>query len=189
MTEQEFGSDVPDVIATANEIVVAAHADYEQESRLEIAFEVCETLRYQQSQDPWVHRLQNQQTAIQLQLNHEQLACISGVVHWVSPTFLGIVAQRDEYLVAIDSILAIGGLSEQVNLAPMNFMALHMATVWFHALQDDGVDATWLLVGSKSVSGQCYRVGLDYCDVQTDAGVLTLPFRNIVAVRRLSAAI
>ena len=184
MSVQDSSEELPEVLQETEHILTAAHAEYEHESRLELAFEVAETIRHQELQQLWTQRASQTQVPLQMNLNHESLSVIVGHLLWVSGTFFGFADAGFEYMIRRDAVITVCTLPNSVNSGQNDVLAEQMPAIWLHALQDELVSVTWFAGKSMALTGRCVRVGADYCDLVTTSGVVTLPFTGLVAVRR-----
>jgi hypothetical protein len=171
-----------------NRVLFQAAQEVESEERLDLAYEVLETVRFEQAHVSWTDRLRNTSRAIEFRLNHTQLSIVTGEIRHLADPFAVIEGSASQFLINLEFVSAISGLSElsQPLVTPDSISALD--SVWFHDLIEHRLTTTWYLVGDQVIEGSCLRAGFDALDVESNAKVFTIPKRSIVAARTLNPA-
>jgi hypothetical protein len=171
------------LIAELNRVLLQAAEEVESEERLDLAYEVLETVRYEQAHVSWLDRLRNTSSSIELRLAHGQLPLVIGEVKHLADPFLILENATTQFLVNFDFVAAISGLSELSQKVGSPDAINWLDNVWFHDLADQQLSSTWYLVGNQVVEGICRRTGFDYLDIEGNSKVFTIPKRSIIANR------
>jgi hypothetical protein len=166
-----------------NRVLSQAAEEVESEERLDQAYEVLETVRFEQSHILWIDRIRNTPGAVEFRINHSQLPLVVGEVRHLADPFIVIEGPVIQVLINLKFISAMAGLSElsQQLSTPDSINAFD--NVWFHDLIEHRLTTTWYLVGDQVIEGPCLRAGFDAIDVESNAKVLTIPKSSIVAGR------
>jgi hypothetical protein len=171
------------LIAELNRVLLQAAEEVDSEERLDLAYEVLETVRYEQAHVSWLDRLRNTSSSIELRLAHGQLPLVIGEVKHLADPFLILENATTQFLVNFDFVAAISGLSELSQKVGSPDAINWLDNVWFHDLADQQLSSTWYLVGNQVVEGICRRTGFDYLDIEGNSKVFTIPKRSIIANR------
>lgn len=173
------------LISELNRVLFQAAEEVASEERLDLAYEVLETIRFEQAQISWIDRLRNTSTTVELRLTHAQLPLAVGEVRHLSDPFIVLENPTTQFLINLKHIVAISGLSElsQNHSSPdvVNFLD----NLWFRVLTDSKQTSTWYLVGDQVIEGLCLRTGFDSLDIETNSKIFTIPKRSIVASRTI----
>ena len=171
------------LIFELSRVLSQAADEVESEQRLDLAYEVLETVRFEQAHVSWLDRLRNTSSHIELRLSHRYLPVASGVVRHLAEPFLILENSRSEFLINHRFVSAATGLSElsQRNRTPNAIKWLD--NVWFHEMSDRRLLTTWYLGGNQVFEGICTKIGFDYLDVSAGGKVLSIPKRALVASR------
>ncbi len=78
MENAEFESSL---IVELNRVLLQAAEEVESEQRLDLAYEVLETVRFEQAHTSWLDRLRNTSSSVELRLTHTQLPFAFGEVN------------------------------------------------------------------------------------------------------------
>lgn len=184
MESAEFESSL---ITELNRVLLQAAEEVESEERLDLAYEVLETVRYEQAHVSWLDRLRNTSSPIELRLAHGQLPIVVGEIKHLADPFLILENKTTQFLVNFDFVAAISGLSERSQKVGTPDSINWLDNVWFHDLADKNLTSTWYLLGDQVIEGACRRTGFDSLDIETKSKVITIPKRSIVASRTLVA--
>ena len=184
MESAEFESSL---IAELNRVLLQAAEEVESEERLDLAYEVLETVRFEQAHVSWLDRLRNTSSPIELRLTHGQLPFVAGEVKHIADSFVILEHATTQFLVNFDFISAVSGLSELSQNCGKPDSINWLDNVWFHDLADRNLTSTWFLIGDQVIEGACRRTGFDSLDIETNSKVITIPKRSIVASRTLVA--
>lgn len=185
MESAEFESSL---IAELNRVLFQAAEEVESEERLDLAYEVLETVRFEQAHVSWLDRLRNTSSPIELRLTHGQLPFVAGEVKHLADPFVILEHATIQYLVNFEFVSAVSGLNELSQKSSSPDQINWLNNVWFHDLADKNLTSTWYLVGDQVIDGTCRRAGFDSLDIETNSKVLTIPKRSIVASRTLVAS-
>lgn len=173
------------LISELNRVLFQAAEEVASEKRLDLAYEVLETIRFEQAQISWIDRLRNTSSTVELRLAHAQLPLAVGEVRHLADPFIVLENPTIQFLINIEHTVAISGLSDlsQNHSAPdvVNFLD----NVWFRELTDNKQVSTWYLVGDQIIEGLCLRTGFDSLDIETNSKIFTIPKRSIVASRTI----
>lgn len=166
-----------------SQVLGEAFLDVESESRLDLDYEVAETVRYEQGQVSWRDRARNSDTELEIYLSHPELPRLNGSLTHVSGDFIIVNSKPAQFLINSNSINAIAGLDDLATISTRPDSISWLENVWFHDLCDRIVDASWYLTGGQVVHGQCVRSGFDAIDVVCGGKVLTIPKVAIAAAK------
>lgn len=173
----------PQVITELNRVLCQELDEVGAEQRLDLAYEVIETVRYEQAQISWLDRLRNTTDEIEVQISHTQLPIVSGtLMHFCDP-FLILKNSQAQFLINSEFISGVTGLNHLAGAAQSLDTFNWLDNVWFHDLSDRRALGTWYLKGDCVVEGHCLRTGFDAIDVATTSKVFTFPKRAIVSSR------
>lgn len=173
----------PQVITELNRVLCQELDEVGAEQRLDLAYEVIETVRYEQAQISWLDRLRNTTDEIEVQISHTQLPIVSGtLMHFCDP-FLILKNSQAQFLINSEFISGVTGLNHLAGAAQSLETFNWLDNVWFHDLSDRRALGTWYLKGDCVVEGHCLRTGFDAIDVATTSKVFTFPKRAIVSSR------
>lgn len=177
----------PQVITELNRVLCQELDEVGAEQRLDLAYEVIETVRYEQAQISWLDRLRNTTDEIEVQISHTQLPIVSGtLMHFCDP-FLILKNSQAQFLINSEFISGVTGLNHLAGAAQSLDTFNWLDNVWFHDLSDRRALGTWYLKGDCVVEGHCLRTGFDAIDVATTSKVFTFPKRAIVSSRIANA--
>ena len=180
MESAEFESSL---ITELHRILLQAAEEVESEERLDLAYEVLETVRYEQAHVSWLDRLRNTSSPIELRLAHEQLPQVVGELKHLANPFLVIENSSTQYLVNFDFVSAVSCLSDLSQTVGAPDAINWIDNVWFHDLADKQSTSTWFLTGDQVIEGICRRTGFDSLDIEVNSKIFTIPKRAIVAGR------
>ena len=76
------------LIGELNQVLLQAAEEVESEVRLDLAYEVLETVRFEQAHISWLDRLRNTTSTIEIRLAHTQLPIVVGQVRHLADPFL-----------------------------------------------------------------------------------------------------
>jgi len=171
------------LIFELNRVLMQAADEVESEERLDLAYEVLETVRFEQAHISWLDRLRNTDSTVELRLAHTHFPCAAGDITHLADQFMILENATTQFLINFDFVIAVTGLNElsQNQLSPS--VPNWLDNVWFHDLCERRISATWYLVGDQIVEGFCRRIGIDSLDIETNNKVVTIPKRAIVANR------
>ena len=170
------------VLEDLRSILQEAGEQYKGEQRIDVSNEVADTVRFGQTAMRWWERIRNPDQ-LKLHLQHEDLPVIAGKILWVSERFLCMVDDRYEYLVNLEHVLMVSGLSSVGAIAVPSSVAQHMDGIWLGGLLGAQQLASWYVSSRQVIVGICTRLGLDAVDVQADGLGTTVLSKHMVAVR------
>lgn len=185
MENAEFESSL---IAELNRVLLEATEEVESEQRLDLSYEVLETVRFEQAHTSWLDRLRNTRSSLELRLTHAQLPSVFGEVKHLADPFLILENGPSQYLVNLDCVYAIAGLSDRSQIVTKPDAINWLDNVWFHDLTDQKQVSTWYLHGDQVIEGVCVKSGFDSIDIETNSKVFTIPKRSIVSGRTLRSS-
>ena len=177
----------PSLMAELNRVLLQAAEEVECEERLDLAYEVLETVRFEQTHISWLDRLRNTSSSVELRVAHSHLPLAAGEVKHLADPFVILENATTQYLVNFDFVSAVAGLSELSQNSSKPDAINWLDNVWFHDLADRNITSTWYLAGDHVIDGACRRTGFDSLDIETNSKVFTIPKRSIVASRTLVA--
>lgn len=171
------------LIAELNRVLFQAVEEVESEERLDLAYEVLETIRFEQAHTSWLDRLRNTLGIVELRLAHSHLPLAIGEVRYLADPFMILENSSTQFLVNFKFVSAVSGLSE-LSQKPTKPDAINwLDNVWFHDLADRRKTSTWYLMGDQVIEGICVRTGFDSLDIEGNSKIFTIPKRSIVANR------
>ena len=182
MESAEFESSL---FTELNRVLLHAAEVVESEERLDLAYEVLETVRFEQAHISWLDRLRNTASSVELRLAHSHLPMVQGEVRHLADPFVILDNATIQYLVNFEFVSAVSGLNELSQKSSSPDQVNWLNNVWFHDLADKNLTSTWYLVGDQVIDGTCRRTGFDSLDIETNSKVFTIPKRSIVASRTL----
>ena len=177
----------PQVITELNRVLCQELDEVGAEQRLDLAYEVIETVRYEQAHISWLDRLRNTTDEIELQISHAQLPSVTGNLMHLSDPFLIMRNSQAQFLINSEYVTGVTGLNQLAGAAQSLDTFNWLDNVWFHDLSDRRALGTWYLTGDCVVEGYCLRTGFDAIDVATTSKVITFPKRAIVSSRIANA--
>ena len=180
MEPVEFESSL---ITELNRVLLQAAQEVESEERLDLAYEVQETVRFEQAHVSWLDRLRNTASPIELRLAHAQLPLVVGEVRHLADPFMILEDSTTQFLVNFEFVSVIRGLSDLAQNSAIHDTVNWLDNVWFHDLADRQLVSTWYLAGDHVIEGMCRRTGFDSLDIEANTKVFTIPKRSIVASR------
>jgi hypothetical protein len=183
MESAEFESSL---IAELDLVLFQAAEEVESEQRLDLAYEVLETIRFEQAHISWLDRLRNTSGTVELRMAHSHLPLAIGEVRHLADPFMILENPSTQFLINFEYVSAVSGLSElsQKLFAPDAINWLD--NVWFHNLADRRQTSTWYLLGDQVIEGICARTGFDSLDIEVNSKIFTIPKSSIVASRTKS---
>ena len=183
----EFAEFESSIIAELNRVLLQASEELESEERLDLTYEVAETVRFEQSHISWLDRLRNTAGTLEVRLNHRQLPNVFGEVRHLAEPFMILENSTTQFLINFEFVVAIDGLNElsQRTVSPDSINWLD--NVWLHDLIERRQISSWYLAGDQVIEGFCLRVGFDSLDIESRSKVITLPKRSIVACRTIKS--
>lgn len=182
MESAEFESSL---FAELNRVLLQAAEEVESEERLDLAYEVLETVRYEQAQVSWLDRLRNTSSPVELRIAHAQLPLVAGRVRHLAEQFMILENSTTQFLVNYEFVLAASGLNELSQKSKSPDVINWLDNVWFHDLADQHLSSSWYLVGDQVIEGACRRTGFDSLDIETSSKVFTIPKSSIVVGQTL----
>lgn len=171
------------LISEFQQLLGEAFLEVEGESRLDVDYEVAETIRYEQGHVSWRDRARNSRAEIEIMVAHPGLPRVSGTLSHLSTDFLILKNDYEQYLINTSAISSIQGLSNLANLENRFDAISWLEGVWFHDLIDRCVPVTWYLIGGQTISGVCVRSGFDAIDIAERDTQFTIPKAAIVAAK------
>jgi uncharacterized protein YbdZ (MbtH family) len=177
MESAEFESSI---ITELNRVLLQAAEEVESEERLDLAYEVLETVRYEQAQVSWLDRLRNTASPVELRVAHAQFPLVTGKVRHLAEQFMILENSTTQFLVNYEFVLAASGLNELSQKSSSPDAINWLDNVWFYDLADQHLSSSWYLVGDQFIEGACRRIGFDSLDIETNSKVFTIPKRSIV---------
>lgn len=184
----EFAEFESSIIAELNRVLQQASEEMESEERLDLTYEVAETVRFEQSHISWLDRLRNTAGTLEVRLNHRQLPNVFGEVRHLADPFVILENSTTQFLINFEFVVAIAGLNvlSQRTVSPDSINWLD--SVWLHDLTERRQISSWYLAGDQVIEGFCLRVGFDSIDIESRSKTITLPKRSIVACRTIKSA-
>ena len=171
------------LIAELNRVLLQAAEEVESEERLDLAYEVLETVRFEQAHISWLDRLRNTVNTVELRLAHSHLPLVNGEVRHLADPFMILENATTQFLINFEFVLAVSGLSEQSQNHSTLDVINWLDNVWFHDLAELRKPSTWYLASDQVIEGTCNRTGFDSLDIETNSKIFTIPKRSIVAIR------
>jgi len=184
MGSAEFESSL---ISELNRVLFQAAEEMASEERLDLAYEVLETVRFEQTQVSWLDRLRNTPSTVEMRLAHSHLPLVAGKVRHLADPFIILENATSQFLINFEFLVSVTGLNalSQNNSAPDAINWLD--NVWFHDLADMQRSSTWYLLGDQTIEGLCQRTGFDSLDIETNYKTFTIPKRSIVACQTIKS--
>jgi hypothetical protein len=184
MESAEFESSL---ISELNRVLFQAAEEVASEERLDLAYEVLETVRFEQSHVSWLDRLRNTSSTVEMRLAHSHLPQATGKVRHLADPFMILENDTTQFLINLEFVVATTGISalSQNNSAPDAINWLD--NVWFHDLADQQRSSTWYLIGDQKIEGLCQRTGFDSLDIETSRKTFTIPKRSIIACQTIKS--
>ena len=164
-------------------VISRAHDDLASEARMDLAQEVAETVRHEHLNVYWRDRVGDTRQELILHIRHEAVPKISGSVSWIAQDYLELYATSGIYLISIDAVWAISGLTKSATIANPTGLEAAFANAWLHDLCDQHIEATWFIDDGNVIVGKCLRVGPDAIDIQHQGHVLSLLRKHLRTVR------
>lgn len=182
MNNAEFESSL---FTELNRVLFQAAEEVESEERLDLAYEVMETIRFEQSHISWRDRLRNTSGRVEFRLAHSHIPVAAGQVRQLAEPFIILEDSKTKFCINSEFVSAVTGLNElsRANLLLDSLNALDNA--WFHDLADCRQAISWYLVGDQVIEGLCLRTGFDALDIESSSKVFTIPKRAIVACKTM----
>jgi hypothetical protein len=180
MESAEFESSL---IAELNRVLFQAAEDVESEERLDLAYEVLETIRFEQAHVSWLDRLRNTSGAVELRLAHSHLPLAIGEVRHLADPFMILENSSTQFLINFEFVSAVTGLNDLSQKPATPDSINWLDNVWFHNLADRRQTSTWYLLGDQVIEGICARTGFDSLDIEANSKIFTIPKRSLVANR------
>ena len=171
------------VLAELNRVLFQELDEVGSEQRLDLAYEVMETVRYEQAHISWLDRLRNTTSDLEIQITSTQMPVVTGNLMHLSDPFFILINSQAQFLINSKFVTGVSGLNQLAGAAQSLDKFNWLDNVWFHDLSDRRVRGTWYLLDDQVVDGYCLRTGYDALDIETNSRVLTVPKRAIVASR------
>ena len=171
------------ILEELNRVLCQELDEVDAEQRLDLAYEVIETVRFEQAHISWLDRLRNTTQDIEVQISHTQMPSVTGNLMHLSDPFLILKNSQAQFLINAEYVTGVSGLNELAGISPTQGNFNWLDNVWFHDLSDRRVVGTWYLKGDHVVDGYCLRTGFDAIDVATNSKVLTFPKHAIISSR------
>lgn len=183
----EFAEFESSIIAELNRVLLQATEELESEERLDLKYEVAETVRFEQSHISWLDRLRNTAGTLEVRLNHRQLPNVFGEVSHLADPFMILENSTNQFLINFEFVVAIAGLNELSRRTKTPDSINWLDNVWLHDLTEHRQISSWYLAGDQVIEGFCLRVGFDSLDIESKSKTITLPKRSIVACRTIKS--
>jgi hypothetical protein len=180
MESAEFESSL---IAELNRLLLQAAEELESEERLDLAYEVLETVRFEQSHTSWIDRLRNTSGEVELRLAHSQLPIASGFVKHLVDPFVILENSANQFFINFEFVVCIGGISKLSQKVTKPDGINWLDNIWFHDLIEHRHSSTWFLIGEQVIEGRCIQTGFDSLDIEACSKIFTVPKRSIIAIR------
>jgi hypothetical protein len=184
MESAEFDSSL---IAELNRVLLQAAEEVESEERLDLAYEVLETVRFEQAHVSWLDRLRNTAGMVEVRLDHSDLAHAVGEVRHLTDSFMILENSINQFLIYFKFVTGISGLNELSQNHPKPDLVNWLDNFWFHDLTERRLVCIWYLAGDQLIEGYCRRTGFDFLDIETNSKIFTIPKQSIVACRALKS--
>jgi hypothetical protein len=163
--------------------LIQAEQELESEERLDLAYEVLETVRFEQAHISWLERLRNTKGRIEIRLAHSHLPIVTGELTHLADPFLIMENSTTQFLVNFNFVSAVSGLNSLSQKSAVPDAINWLDNVWFHDLADQKKTCAWYLRGDQVIEGFCTQIGFDSLEIQVNSRVLTIPKQSIVASR------
>lgn len=171
------------VLVELNRVLIQELDEVGSEQRLDLAYEVMETVRYEQAHISWLDRLRNTTGELEIQISSAQIPVVTGNLMHLSDPFLILKNSQAQFLINLKFVTSVSGLNQLAGAAQSLEKFNWLDNVWFRDLSDRQVRGTWYLTDNQVIEGYCLRTGYDAIDIATSLKVLTFPKRAIVASR------
>lgn len=184
MESAEFESSL---LSELNRVLLQAAEEVASEERLDLAYEVLETVRFEQAHISWLDRLRNTTGTVELRLAHADLPLVVGEVKHLAVPFLILENSTTHFLINFEFVSAASGLSELSRNNSQPDVVNWLDNVWFHDLVEHRSISTWYLVGDQVIEGFCKGTGFDSLEIETNSKTFTIPKRSIVSSRTIKS--
>ena len=171
------------VITELNRVLGQALDQVACEQRLDLAYEVMETVRFEHSHISWLDRLRNTSGQIEIRIPHTQLPVVQAKVSHLANPFLILSSSQYQYFVNSDYVTSVLELNVRAIVSINPEESNWLNNVWFHEISDRRALGTWYLNGNQSINGYCLRTGFDAIDIDSNGETFTLPMKAIIAGR------
>lgn len=174
--EPELASDLSRLLDLANRKITS-------EQLVQLAEQVSEGIRYEDSQISWRDRLPALGSKVDVELNHQELGFLSGKLWHRSPALIGLQDIQYSYLIFDTAIIRITGLLQKANEnsgSPIDDFSLQLMLREFADLQ---ITLTWFIGQSSVTSGKIRNINLDSVDISGGKSICTIVFAQLVALR------
>lgn len=175
------------VLVELNRVLIQELDEVGSEQRLDLAYEVMETVRYEQAHISWLDRLRNTSGDLEIQISSTQIPAVTGNLMHLSDPFLILRNSQAQFLINSKYVTSVAGLNQLAGAAQSLEKFNWLDNVWFHDLSDRRVRGTWYLMDNQVIDGYCLRTGYDAIDIATSLKVFTFPKRAIIASRIVTA--
>lgn len=182
MESAEFESSL---VSELNQVLVQAAEEVASEERLDLAYEVLETVRFEQAHISWLDRLRNTLNAVELRLAHCNIPFVVGEVRQVADPFIVIEDVTTRLLINFDHVVALSGLSELSRNNSSPDAVDFLSSILLRELADHKQSSTWYLAGDQVIEGLCLRIGFDSLDIESHSKIFTIPKQSVIAVRTI----
>jgi hypothetical protein len=187
LSQQDFQNGSPEpqsrILDELNRVLCQELDEVNAEQRLDLAYEVIETVRFEQAHISWLDRLRNTTEDVDLQISHTQMPSVTGNLMHLSDPFLILRNSQAQFLINSAYVTGVSGLNQLAGVSQTQDTFNWLDNVWFHDLSDRRILGTWYLKGDHVVEGYCLRTGFDAIDVATNSKVLTFPKHAIISSR------
>jgi len=187
LSQQDFQNGSPEpqsrILDELNRVLCQELDEVNAEQRLDLAYEVIETVRFEQAHISWLDRLRNTTEDVDLQISHTQMPSVTGNLMHLSDPFLILRNSQAQFLINSAYVTGVSGLNQLARASQTHDTFNWLDNVWFHDLSDRRILGTWYLKGDHVVEGYCLRTGFDAIDVATNSKVLTFPKHAIISSR------
>jgi hypothetical protein len=182
MESAEFESSL---VSELNQVLLQAAEEVASEERLDLTYEVLETVRFEQAHISWLDRLRNTSSPVELRLAHTNLPLVIGEVRALADPFIILENSTSQLLINFEHVVAISGLSDLARSQASPDAVSYLSNVWLRELTDRNEITTWYLAGDQLIEGLCLRIGFDSLDIESNSKIFTIPNRTIVAIKRV----
>jgi len=181
MESAEFESSL---VSELNQVLLQAADELASEERLDLTYEVLETVRFEQAHISWLDRLRNTSNSVELRLAHSSFPLVFGEVRSLTEPFIVMENSTTQLLINFEHVVAASGLSELSRNHSSPDAMSYLSSVWIRELIDQNQISTWYLVGDQVIEGFCLRIGFDSLDIESNSRTFTIPKRSVVAIRK-----
>jgi len=182
MESAEFESSL---VSELNQVLLQAAEEVASEERLDMTYEVLETVRFEQAHISWLDRLRNTSSLVELRLAHNNLPLAVGEVRSLADPFIVLESLTTQFLINFEYVVTASGLNDLARNQSSPDAVSYLSSIWIRELADHNQTSTWYLAGDQVIEGLCVRIGFDSLDVESNSRVFTIPKRSIVAIRRV----